>query len=86
MSAILDKPQTVASSVGAAFGDAAIAAYAVGNLTSRSEILNWVGSEAQVGVNRDMQSRLQIDHEDYKALYEATRALGTKRSLRARDG
>jgi xylulokinase len=86
VSAILDRRQTVANSVGAAFGDAAIAAYAVGHFKSRGEILNWVSSKTEIGVNKDMQSRLQLDHEDYKALYEATKTLGTKRALRARNG
>jgi xylulokinase len=86
VSAILDKPQSASSSVGAAFGDAAIAAFAVGHLTDKTQILNWVNSKAEIEVNEELRDRLQVDHLEYKELYEINKALATKRSLRSQHG
>jgi xylulokinase len=86
VSAILGRPQSVSNSVGAAFGDAAIAAFAVGHIGSRAEILNWVSVKTEVAVNTEMQVRLQEDHKDYRALYEATKSLASERAARQRNG
>jgi xylulokinase len=86
VSAILDKPQSASSSVGAAFGDAAIAAFAVGHLINKTEILNWVSSKAEIEVNEELRDRLQVDHLEYKELYETNKALATKRALRSQHG
>lgn len=86
VSAITGKPQTISNTAGAAFGDAAIAAFAVGEIKSRSDILEWVSTRSMVAVNEDWQAQVQNDHEDYKSLYLATKDLATKRSRRFNNG
>jgi xylulokinase len=86
VSAILSKPQSVSSSVGAAFGDAAIAAFAVGQIKTRAEILNWVKTREVVSVDQALEQRLQSDHLDYVELYEANKTLAHQRANRNRNG
>jgi xylulokinase len=86
VSAIIKKPQTVSSSVGAAFGDAAIAAFAVGHIGSRSEILNWVKTGELIEVDSEMERVLEQDHTDYVELYHATKSLAKARADRHKNG
>lgn len=86
VSAILGQAQTVSNSVGAAFGDAIIAAYAIGHLQSRAELSNWVQSKAEIESHQAWEATLQADHMDYKSLYEATKELSTRRNGFARNG
>jgi xylulokinase len=79
VSSILGIQQSVSNTVGAAFGDAAIAALSVGHIKSRSDASNWVNSKAEIEPHQSWQARLQSDHEDYKSLYEATKALSSRR-------
>jgi xylulokinase len=86
VSTILGISQSVTNTVGAAFGDAAMAAFAIGHIQSRSEFLNWVSEKAHVEPNPAWQTRLRPDHEDYKSLYEATKNISSRRSGRFENG
>lgn len=86
VSAILSKPQSVSSSVGAAFGDAAIAAFAVDHIKTRAEIMSWVKTREVIAVDHDLEEVLQLDHLDYVELYEANMNLAQKRADRSRNG
>lgn len=74
VSDIFGADQTVAETDGAAFGDAALAAYGVGYLGDRAAVLAWcrTGRVVTPGPNRE---RLRADHADYRALYRDTRDL-----------
>jgi xylulokinase len=74
VSDIADTPQTVAETDGAAFGDAALAAYGVGFLGDRAAVLAWcrTGRTVVPGPGRE---RLRSDHADFQALYRDTRHL-----------
>lgn len=86
VSAILGQGQTVSNSVGAAFGDAIIAAFAVGHLKSKSELSSWVQSKAEIYSHQAWEIVLQSNHVDYKSLYEANKDLSTRRNGLARNG
>jgi xylulokinase len=86
VSAILGRPQSVSDSVGAAFGDAAIAAFSIGHLETRSGILDWVATREQVAINDEIKVTLLNDHIDYQELYSSNRALAFSRAERNRSG
>lgn len=80
VSAITGQPQLVTNSDGASFGDAALAAFAVGAISSRTEIKKWVQAVRTVEPRRDAMARLRADHADYKELYARTAELAHRRS------
>lgn len=84
VSDIADLEQTVAETAGAAFGDAALAAYAVGYLPTRENILDWCRTGRTVSPDPATAARLQADHADYVRLYEDTRDLIHARAARNR--
>jgi xylulokinase len=86
VSAIIGKPQLVADSVGAAFGDAVIAAFSIGHITSRSGIFDWVSTREEIAVNAQLEGILLSDHDDYLELYNSNNSLALKRADRNRDG
>ncbi|RNE64234.1 hypothetical protein EEJ31_04735 [Cryobacterium tepidiphilum] len=84
VSDIADLDQTVADTAGAAFGDAALAAYAVGYLPTRENILDWCRTGRTVRPDPATAPRLRADHADYVRLYEDTRDLIHARATRNR--
>lgn len=67
--------QTVAETAGAAFGDAALAAFAVGHLENRNAILAWCRTAHSIAPDPANQARLLADHNDFVALYQSTKNL-----------
>lgn len=84
VSDIADVEQTVTETAGAAFGDAALAAYAVGYLPTRENILDWCRPGRTVTPDPATSARLRADHADYVRLYEDTRDLIHARTARNR--
>ncbi|MGV8876299.1 MAG: FGGY-family carbohydrate kinase [Rhodoglobus sp.] len=80
VSAITGETQTVTDSYGASFGDAALAALAVGVIGSRSDIKKWVTSVRTVEPNEAAAVQLRSDHSDYRELYAATANLAHSRA------
>lgn len=72
--------QTIADSDGACFGDAAIAAYAVGHLTSKAAVAKWATTGAAVHPAHANIARLRNDHRDYIELYTSTVELQHRRT------
>ena len=83
VSDIADTSQTVAVTDGAAFGDAALAAYGTGHLRSRNDILSWCSTGRTVSPDVHSQPRLLDDHDDFAALYQSTRDLMHARAKRS---
>lgn len=81
VSDIAGTSQTIADTDGAAFGDAALAAYGTGFLEDRTAVLAWcrTGRTVTPGPNRE---RLSVDHADFQALYRDTRSLVHDRTHR----
>jgi xylulokinase len=74
VSDIAGTDQTVAETDGAAFGDAALAAYGVGFLGDRAAVLAWCRTGRTVTPSPGNE-RLRTDHADFRALYRDTRDL-----------
>lgn len=72
---LADAAQTIAQTDGAAFGDAALAAYGVGHLGSRSDIAAWCRTGGIVRPDPASQAILQGNHADFRALYQCTKNL-----------
>lgn len=72
--------QVVADTDGAAFGDAALAAYATGHFPCREDILRWCSAGQTVSANPQNRRRLRADHEDFQTLYQTTRELVHRRT------
>lgn len=64
--------QTIAHTAGAAFGDAALAAFGVGFLSSRDDIVGWCRTAQTISPDPVSQARLRADHADFQALYQST--------------
>lgn len=79
VSALTGKTQITCDSVGAAYGDAILSAYATGRFGSRGEILEWVRERDRVEPDPDMAAILRADHSDYRSLYHSTKALSHSR-------
>ncbi|QYH35177.1 FGGY-family carbohydrate kinase [Salinibacterium sp. M195] len=80
VSSITGEAQTVTDSFGASFGDAALAAFAVGVIGSRSEIKNWVKPVRTIEPNEASAVQLRRDQADYQSLYSATSELAHSRA------
>jgi xylulokinase len=80
VSSLTGQGQVVTDSDGASFGDAALAAFAVGAIESRGAIKQWVKGVRSVEPRPVDAARLRADHEDYLALYRAAAPLAHKRS------
>ncbi|MBJ2119459.1 sugar kinase [Arthrobacter sp. MSA 4-2] len=74
--------QSIAETDGAAVGDAALAALAVGALKDRESIGQWVKLGQPIGPDEASADTLRNDHEDYVELYETLSALNTARAVR----
>ena len=80
VSSITGEAQTVTDSFGASFGDAALAALAVGVIGSRSEIKKWVKSVRIVEPNDEAAVQLRRDQSDYEKLYASAAELAHSRA------
>lgn len=83
VSAITGKEQVTTESVGAAFGDALLAAYATGRFNRAEDSREWVREMSRQLPDPDLSHVLQADHADYRALYETTRDFTHSRVKRA---
>lgn len=81
---ITGSPQTIALTDGAALGDAALAAYAVGTLRDRDSIREWVQLGDRVDVDPARAKVLRSDHADYLELYRSVAHLNARRMEKAR--
>lgn len=79
---ITGSPQTIALTDGAALGDAALAAFAVGALKDRNKIKGWVQLGERIDVDTARSKVLRIDHEDYLELYRSLAGLNARRMER----
>jgi xylulokinase len=86
VSDIADTEQTITDTDGAAFGDAALAAYGIGYLDSREAVLAWCRTSHTVTPDPRSQVVLRADHADFRALYRDTRALIHSRAARHTEG
>lgn len=75
VSDISGNDQTIAETAGAAFGDAALAAFGVGHLQSRDAIVAWCSTAQTVSPDAASSERLLADHADFEALYDSTKTL-----------
>ncbi|MHA7286485.1 FGGY-family carbohydrate kinase [Arthrobacter sp. MDT3-44] len=82
---ITGSPQTVALTDGAALGDAAIAAFAVGRLPHRDSIRDWVRLGERIDVEPSSAAVLRSDHADYLELYRSLSPLNARRMERRHD-
>ena len=82
VSDLTDNPQVVVETAGAAFGDAALAAFGTGFLTSRDEIVAWCHTGPTVQPEAANQMQLRADHADFQQLYRNTRDLINARATR----
>ncbi|AVG24201.1 xylulokinase [Pontimonas salivibrio] len=82
VSAVTGKDQVSIESVGAAFGDAVLAAYASGRFSSPQECMEWIRVKARQEPDPAISAVLVADHADYRELYEATRQLSHRRAVR----
>lgn len=80
VSAITGRTQVAMESVGAAFGDAVLAAYATGHLADAEAIRSWLTVRDITEPDGDIAAVLGPDHEDYRALYGATSDLSHRRA------
>lgn len=71
VSTVTGLTQEVAASPGAAYGDAFLAAYAVGAVTDLSAASGWWSTSRAVEPRLDDTAVLQSDHEAFVALYRA---------------
>lgn len=71
VSAIAQVTQTVVGSDGAALGDAALAALAVGAVSSREEIARWTAYRHLIEPDPQLRAVLAPDHARFLALYAA---------------
>lgn len=67
--------QTIADTAGAAYGDAALAALAIGHFSQRSEIAKWLKTRGEVVPNVSAHQKLAQAYEDFKQLYADNAAL-----------
>lgn len=80
VSTVTGLEQEVAESQGAAYGDAFLAAQAVGAVTGAGDITSWVRRRETVRPDPVTRPRLQADHEAYLELYHALAPLQRKRT------
>lgn len=85
VSALVGLRQQLMDSNGASFGGAALGAFATGALASKEQVASWAHIRSEVLVDEAMRERLLRDHDDYVALYEATRELSHRRSTGGSD-
>ena len=83
VSTIIDREQEIADTAGAALGDAFLAAVGIGAVTRTDEIRGWVAVRDTVRPDPASRARLQADHIDYIALYEALSDLQHRRAQTA---
>lgn len=83
VSTVTGLTQEVASTPGASYGDAFLAAYGTGVIPDLASGGAWWSSGKSVAPVTSAQSQLQSDHEAYLALYEA---LAPWNSARSRTG
>ncbi len=82
VSALTEKTQNAIDSAGAAYGDAVLSAIATGHFAQPSDAAAWLSIRETVSPDAAWSKRLLADHADYRALYEANRALSHSRSAR----
>ena len=82
VSTVTGLTQEVADSPGAAYGDAFLAAYAVGAITDLSGGAGWWSTARSVEPDPDHAAVLQSDHEAFVALYRALAPWNTARRNR----
>ncbi|WP_104136352.1 MULTISPECIES: FGGY-family carbohydrate kinase [unclassified Cryobacterium] len=82
VSDLTDSSQIVVDTEGAAFGDAALAAFGTGHLTSRAEIASWCHTGRTVVANVANQAQLRADHDDFHRLYATTKELINARATK----
>ena len=77
--------QEVADSPGAAYGDAFLAAHAVGAVTDLSDGPGWWSTARTVQPQPEDETVLAADHEAYVALYRALAPWNQDRRARAQE-
>ena len=82
VSDLANMEQTVAVTDGAAFGDAALAAYGTGYLSTRQDIAAWCRTGRTVSPEPLSQKQLLADHPDFQELYRQTQNLIHSRGTR----
>ncbi|MDQ0733670.1 FGGY-family carbohydrate kinase [Arthrobacter agilis] len=82
VSDITGASQTVAVTDGAALGDAALAAFAIGRLEDRDRIKEWVELGQSIEADTARSVVLCADHEDYRELYRSLKDLNARRTER----
>ncbi|MDT0182980.1 FGGY family carbohydrate kinase [Microbacterium sp. ARD31] len=80
VSAITGFDQHVVDSPGASLGDAFLAAFGVGAVSSAEDVRAWVGLRETVRADAVPVDALRRDHEDYLALYDAVAPLQRRRA------
>jgi xylulokinase len=79
---ITGSAQTVALTDGAALGDAALAAHAVGRLADRDSLKGWVQLGEKIEADPTRSVVLRDDHQDYLELYRSLTDLNARRMER----
>ncbi|MGB3414627.1 MAG: FGGY-family carbohydrate kinase [Microbacteriaceae bacterium] len=73
VSDLLNQEQIIADTPGASYGDAMLAALAVGYFTERSELAAWCQTGDTIRPNLDSRKILLPLHQDFKQLYSSTK-------------
>lgn len=80
VSAVTGLDQQVVESPGGAFGDAFLAAFGVGAVSSPADVRDWVSVRSVVRADDVASERLVRDHADYLDLYRAVAPLQQRRA------